>query len=198
MMKRFFVVVLFISAVCVYGIDFTHFSYLPSLYNRAVGTNAVWNRFKERECDWSSSIPISETKLVIARMGAIALNISVGLTLYNEEYADDSSASSDNISLGIGVGALGAEDSASIKGFFVHAYPLYEFPLITEGDPVVPWKFALDAGYMAETEKFNEFCSLCMTLYSRMIGAFMDTGGGTTFYLNWPDFGIALGARIVW
>jgi hypothetical protein len=198
MMKRFFVALFFISASYVYGIDFTHLTYLPSLYNRAVGTNAVWNRFKGRECDTSFSFPISETKLVIARMDAIALNISAGLTLYHEKYADDSIASSTNLSLGIGIGALGAGDSASIAGFFVHAYPLYEFPVITEGDPVVPWKFALDAGYMVETGKVNEFCSVCIAFYSRIIGAFVDTGGGTTFYLNWPDFGITGGARVVW
>jgi hypothetical protein len=197
-MKRLFAVILFVGASYAYGVDFTHLTYLPSLYNRAVGTNAVLNRFKERECDWSSSIPISETKLVIARMDGIALNISAGLTLYREEYADDSDANSDNISLGIGVGALGMEDPEAIRGFFLHVYPLYEFPVITEGDPVAPWKFALDAGCMVETGKVNEFCSVCIALYSRITGAFMDTDGGTKFYLNWPDFGIAGGVRVVW
>jgi hypothetical protein len=197
MMKRFFAAILFISAAYVYGGDVAVLCYLPSLSGRAAGTDAVWNRFHGREYEKSFSLP-AKVQFVVASIGGIALNASVGYAPYIEKDGNTNEwEDSINISLGIGVAALG-EEKLSMKGFFIHAYPLYEFPAITDGDPIAPWKFALDAGYAVETEKFDEFCSLCMTLYSRIIGAFADTGGGTKFYLNWPDFGIALGVHVVW
>jgi hypothetical protein len=201
MKKRFSAVVFYIIAVAgVYCVDFTHTIYLPSLYGRAVGLDVIWNRFEGHKSNQFSSIPILEMKFVVAHIGNVALNASAGFTLYAESNAD-SDAYSGNVSLGIGVGTLGKEIPTSMQGFFIHAYPLYEFPVAAGGVPIAPWKTALDAGYALDLGVANRLYgifSLYIAFYSRMIGAFADIDGGTKFYLNWPDFGVAVGGHIFW
>lgn len=144
-------------------------------------------------------MPLSETKWTAAHIGGAALNLSIGFTLYGEETEADFSVYSGNVSLGIGVGTLGMDKPLSMGGFFVHAYPLYEFPVFTARDSIAPWKTALDVGYaldLGADRLATEMASLYISFYSRLIGAFADTGGGTTFHLNWPDFGIAVGTHV--
>jgi hypothetical protein len=196
MMKRLFTVILFIGAACVYGGDVVVLSYLPSLYGKTAGADVVWSRFRGREYEESFSLP-AEVKFVVASIGGVALNASIGCALYIEKDGNTGEWE-DSIGVTLGMGVSAADESRAMRGFFINAYPLYEFPAIAFADPVAWWKVALDAGYALDLRRIDELSALHVTFYSRMIGAFADTGAGTKFYLNWPDFGIAIGVHIFW
>jgi hypothetical protein len=198
-MKRFFAAILFVTAAHAFGGDFVVLSYLPSFYGKTVGTNVVWNGFKGREDEETLSMPIIEIKFAVASIGGVALNASVGYALYLEKDSNTGEwANSINVSLGMGVSA--ASESRTMTGFFMNAYPFYEFPVFTEGEPIARWKIALNVGYALDLGEIRKISSLSLhvVFYSRTSGAFADTGGGTKFYFNWPDFGIAVGTHIFW
>jgi hypothetical protein len=195
-MKRLFTAVFFIAASYVYSIDLAVVSYLPSLFERVAGSDVVWNRFKGREDVEALSIPV-EVKFLAASAGPVALSAIAGYTFYVED--DFEGAASHSVSLGLGFSAMREEQEPRLGliGFYTSVYPLYEFPVATYGkDPVAPWKIALDVGYAGNIGIEGSGVYIYLSVYSRMVGAFADTDGGTKFRLNWPDFGIALGFYI--
>jgi hypothetical protein len=192
-MKRVWITFFLIAASSGYGLDLAVVSYLPSFFGRTVGTDTVWNRFKGREDVEALSIPV-EVKFVAASVGPVALSPIAGYTFYVED--DFEGAASHNVSLGVNFNATreARQTQMGLIGFYTSVYPLYEFPLVTYGkDPVAPWKIALDVGCAINMGIDGSGIYFYLSVYSRMIGAFADRGGGATFHLNWPDFGMALG-----
>jgi hypothetical protein len=185
----------FITTFSVYGIDFVVVDYLPSVRGRVAGTDVIWNRFQGREDVEGLSLPF-EMKLGIASAGPVALSAIAGYTLCAE---DGIGLASVNISLGAGFSSLKmAPLKTALTGFYVGLYPLYEFPLATQGkDPVASWKIALDLGYGISIGTESDPAHIYIYLYSRWLGVFGSINGRDFFYPNWPDFGIALGFHIL-
>jgi hypothetical protein len=196
-MKRFFTVIFFLAAYSIYSIDLAVISYLPSAWGRVAGNNVVWNRFKGREEVEAISIPV-EVKCAVVFSDFLVLSAIAGYSFYVEDEFEG--FASHNVSFGFSISAPHETfgETTGLAGFYTSVYPLYEFPVATYGkDPLASWKIALDTGYGINMGMEGSGIYIYINGYMRTVGVFASTGGTTKFFLNLPDFGIALGFHVL-